>query len=126
MTTWLPATVARNLPPSQLGQRAEVTSLAGSAGRAPSAAAATDLSDWLFFLALACCSPLPSDPLPPIPSCRPLALHRRCGCRCIAARRLLDYLQPQLACLPLQRLDLLLLHLRLVLLLTLTHVRHAV
>src|SRR5262249_50043319 len=44
-------------PPSQLGQRTEVISLPGSPGRAPSATPATDLSDWLFVLALACCSP---------------------------------------------------------------------
>ena len=53
-----------------------------------------------------------------------LPLHRRGGCRGNYARRLLDDLQPQLACLPLQRLELLLPHLRLVVLLTLTHVRH--
>src|SRR5262249_1103310 len=47
-------------------------------------------------------------------------------CRGRVPRRLLDDLQPQLACLPPQRLDLLLLHLRLVLLLTLAHVRHPV
>jgi hypothetical protein len=41
--------VARNLP-SQFGQRAEMISLPGSAGRAPSAATATDRSDGLFFL----------------------------------------------------------------------------
>src|SRR5205085_10755275 len=56
----------------------------------------------------------------------PLPLRRRCGCRGDAVRRLLDDLQPQLACLPPQGLDLLLLHLGLVLLLTLAHVRHAV
>src|SRR5262249_44556849 len=56
----------------------------------------------------------------------PLALHRLCGCRRTADRRLLDYLQPQLACLPPQRLDLLLLHLGLVLLLILPHIRHPV
>src|SRR5262249_44951 len=119
-------TVARNLPPSQLRQRAEVISLAGSAGRAPSAAIATDLSDGLFFLAPACCSPLPPGPLLLIPSCPPLAPHRLCDCRGTAARRLLDYLQPQLACLPPQRLDLLVLHPGLVLLLTLARVRQAV
>jgi hypothetical protein len=53
-----PASVARN-PPSQLGQRAEVISLPGAPGRAISAATAADLSDWLFFLALACCSLCP-------------------------------------------------------------------
>src|SRR5262249_59196567 len=57
----------------------------------------------------------------------PLLRLRRCrGCRGHAGRRRLDELQPQLACLPPQRLDLLLLHLDLVLLLTLAHVRHAV
>src|SRR5205807_966452 len=71
--------------------------------------------------------PLPSSSPPRlIPFAPPLLLHRRCGCRWNGLRRLLDYLQSQLACLPLQRLDLLLLHLGLVLLLTLTHVRHPV
>src|SRR5262245_2935666 len=55
-----------------------------------------------------------------------LPLRRRCGCRRNAARRLLDEVQPQLACLPPQRLDLLLLHPGRVLLLPLTHVRQAV
>src|SRR5437588_1170250 len=87
-------------PPSPLGQRTEVISLPGSAGRALSPATATDLSDWLFFLALACCSSLPPGPLLLIPSCAALALHRLCDCRCTAVRRLLDYLQPQLAGLP--------------------------
>src|SRR5262249_60186660 len=77
-----------------------------------------------------CVLPLlsPPPPGPPLlialsPS---LALRRRCGRRGNAARRPLDYLQPQLACLPPQRLDLPVLHLGLVLLLTLTHVRHPV
>src|SRR6202030_247772 len=95
-------------------------------GRAPSAATATDLSDGLFFLTPACCSLPPSGPPLLKPPCAPLPLHRRCDCRCPAGRRLLDYLQAQLASLPPQRLDLLLLHLRLVLLLTLTHVRQPV
>src|SRR5262249_10927147 len=46
--------------------------------------------------------------------------------RSTARRRLLDQLQPQLTRLPLQRLELLLLHLRLVLLLTLPHVGQSV
>jgi hypothetical protein len=53
--------------PSQLGQRTEVISLPGPAGRALSAGTAADLSDRLFFLALACCSPLPPGPLPLLP-----------------------------------------------------------
>jgi len=44
-----------------------VISLPGSAGRALSATTAADLSDWLFFPALACCSPLPPGPLPLLP-----------------------------------------------------------
>src|SRR5439155_17720938 len=55
-----------------------------------------------------------------------LPLRRRGVCRRNAARRLLDEVQPQLACLPPQRLELLLPHPGLVLLLTLTHVRQAV
>src|SRR5438094_68835 len=110
--------------PSQLVQRTEVIFLPGSSRRALSPARATDLSDWLFSRVLPCSFPPPSGPLLLIPSSPPLSLHRRCGCRCNATRRLLDHLQPQLACLPPQRLDLLLLHPGLVLLLTLTHVRH--
>src|SRR6516165_2338032 len=60
-----------------------------------------------------------------IPSFARLFLLRCCDCRGRASRRLLDDLQPQLACLPSQRFDLLLPHLGLVVLLTLTHVRHA-
>jgi hypothetical protein len=53
--------------PSPLGQRTEVISLPGSPGRALSPATAAGLSDRLFFLALACCPPLPSGPLPLMP-----------------------------------------------------------
>src|SRR5262249_52627112 len=67
-----------------------------------------------------------SGPLLLTPAPASLPLRRRCGCRRNAARRLLDDLQPQLACLPLQRLDLLLPHPGLVLLLALAHVRQAV
>src|SRR5437588_5789454 len=70
-------------PPSPLGQRTEVISLPGSLGRALSPATATDLSDWLFFLALACCSsalwPTTADtllcPFTPAPALR-LTLYR--------------------------------------------------
>src|SRR5262249_17519450 len=55
-----------------------------------------------------------------------LALHRPCGRFFAAPRRLLDYFQSQLPSLPPQRLELFLLHLGLVLLLALTHVRHPV
>src|SRR5262249_62089559 len=61
-----------------------------------------------------------------IPSFAPLSLHRCCVCRCRGPRGLLDDLQPQLACLPPQCLELLFLHLGLVLLLSLTHIRHPV
>src|SRR5262249_2209955 len=71
-------------------------------------------------------SPPPSSSPLLILASASLPLRRRRGCRGHAGRRLLDYLQPELACLPPQRLDLLLLHLGLVLLLTLTHVRQAV
>src|SRR5215469_1305619 len=54
-----------------------------------------------------------------------LPLHRRLR-RCTAHRRLLEQLQPQLTRLPLQRLELLVLHLRRVLLLTLPHVGQSV
>src|SRR5262249_56024584 len=101
------------------GRGAEVIFLAGSPRRAPAPASAAALSDWLFSLVPPGCFPPPSGPLL-------LPRHRRCGCRCTAARRLLDYFQPQLAGLPPQRLELLLLHLRLVLLLTLTHICHPV
>src|SRR5262245_8369879 len=116
--------VTRNLPPGQLVQRTEVIPLPGSPRRALAPARATALSDWLFSLVLPCASPLPPAPPRRMPPSPPLSLHRRRGCRWNAARRLLDYLQPQLACLPPQRLDLLLLHPGLVFLLTLTHVRH--
>src|SRR6516162_46842 len=53
-----------------------------------------------------------------------LFLLRCCDCRGRACRRLVDDLQPQLACPPSQRFDLLVPHLGLVVLLTLTHVRH--
>src|SRR5262249_13691823 len=59
-----------------------------------------------------------------IPDCAPSPLYWRCGCRCLAGRRLLDYLQPPLAGPPLLRLDLLLLHLPPVLLLALPPLRH--
>src|SRR5262249_55349233 len=50
------ASVARNLPqPAYMAHRGEL-SLPGSAGRAPSAATAAGLSDWLHLLALGCCS----------------------------------------------------------------------
>src|SRR5262245_35231944 len=109
-----------------LAHRSEVIFLPGSPRRALSPATATDLSDCRFLPALPCSSPPPSRPPPLISSAPRLPLHRRCGCRGNGVRRLRDYLQSELACLPLQRLDLLLLHLGLVLLLTLTHVRHPV
>src|SRR5262245_24482719 len=119
------ASVARNLPqPARSARRG-------------------DLSPWLSWARTLCCHsrgsvrlavlPLPCLLLPSAPwpatadaPRAPLPLHRRRGRRRAAGRRLLDHLQPQLPCLPLQRLDLLLLHLRLVLLLVLTHVRHPV
>ena len=112
----------KELPSGQLAQRTEVSSLHGSPRRALSAATAMDLSAWLIFLTLACC---PLCPLAPTAdrSCPLLCLHRLCDRRRTAGRRLLEYVQPQLAGLPPQRLDLLLLHLGLVLLLTLAHVR---
>src|SRR5271165_6361540 len=113
-------------PPNQLVQRTEVIFPPGSPRRALSPARASALSDWLFSLVLPRSFPPPSDPPLLIPASLPLSLHRRCGCRGLAPRRLLDYLQPQLAGLATQCLDLLLLHLDLVLLLTLTHVCHAV
>src|SRR3954470_12252844 len=71
-------------PPSQFAPRTEVISLAGFPRRAGPPARATALSDWLFFLALAC---YPLCPLPPaadtLLSCfspapaRRLPLHRR-------------------------------------------------
>src|SRR5205814_7087410 len=94
--------------------------------RALAPARATALSDWLFSLAFPRSFPPPVGPPLPIPSSPPLSLHRRCGYRCLAARPLLDHLQPQLACLPPQGLELLFLHLGLVVLLTLTHIRHPV
>ena len=54
-------------PASQFAQRGEVICLPGSPRRALSAATAADLSDGLFSLALACCSPLPSGPLALMP-----------------------------------------------------------
>src|SRR5215831_19137744 len=119
--------VARNLP-RELAPRTEAIFLPGSPRRALAAARATALSDWLFSLVFPCASPPPSRLPLRIPSSPPLAFHRRCGCRCRgnATGRLLDYLQPQLACLPPQCFDLLLLHLGLVLLLVLTHVRQPV
>src|SRR5262249_54886319 len=120
------APVARNLPPASLPsapRRSLCLVLPGAHSLLPQP---RNLSNWLFFFALPCCSPLPSGPLLLIPCCLPLPLPRLGDCRCAANRRLLDYLQPQLACLPPQRLDLLLLHLRLVLLLILTHVRYPV
>src|SRR5262249_14982378 len=101
------------------GRGAEVIFLAGSPRRAPAPASAAALSDCLFSLVPPGCFLPPSGPLL-------LPRHRRCGCRFTAARRLLDYFQPQLAGLPPQRRDLLLLHLGLVLLLTLTHICHPV
>jgi hypothetical protein len=53
--------------PGQLGQGTEGITLPGSPERALSASTAADLSDWLFSLALAWCSPLPSGPLPLMP-----------------------------------------------------------
>jgi hypothetical protein len=78
-------------------QYTEVISVPGSPRRARSPATATDLSDDLLFLVLPCSSPPPSDPPLLIPSAPSLSLHRCCDCRCNATRRLLDYLQPQLA-----------------------------
>src|SRR5262249_48762399 len=75
---------------------------------------------------LPCSFSPPSGPSLRIPSSPPLALRRFGLGRGDATRRLLDDLQPQLACLPPQGLELLLLHLGLVLLLTVTHVGHPV
>src|SRR5262249_1924312 len=105
-------------------------------------------TELIFLLLLLRTHCVPSGPPPelagcsascfPVPPLRPLAhylrsplspispLCRRFGCRWDTARRLLYYLQPQQAGLPPERVDLLLLHLDLVLLLTLTHIRHAV
>src|SRR5262249_4789251 len=52
---------------SRIPRPAGVISPPGPAGRPRSPATAAGLSDWLFFLGLACCSPLPSGPLPPMP-----------------------------------------------------------
>src|SRR5262249_19868621 len=119
------ASVARNLR-RQLVQRNEVLSISGSPPRARSRARPTALSDWLFCRVLPCSCPSLSGPSLRMPSSPPLSLRRGCLCWCNRARRLRDDLQPQQACLPPQCLDLLFLHLGLVLLLTLTHIRHPV
>src|SRR5262245_27025221 len=113
-------------PFSQPAQRTEVLSLPRTPRCALSPATALDLAGCRFVLVLPCPSPPPSGPALRIPSAPLLPLHRRCGCRWLVARRLLDHLQPQLARLPPQRLDLLVLPLGLVLVLALTHVRHPV
>src|SRR5688572_11993830 len=110
---------------TSLAQRTEVINPPGSPRRARAPARATALSGRL--------SSPRSWPLPPsaLRPTRPLLfrwvlLHRCRGCRRNAPRRLLDHLQPQLPRLPPQRLDLLLLHLGVVLLLAPAHVRHPV
>ncbi len=69
--------------------------LPGSPRRALSPARATDLSDLLFSLVPPCSFPRPSGPPLLIPSSPPLPLHRCCGCRWNAARRLLDVRGPR-------------------------------
>src|SRR4051812_47847898 len=90
-------------------------------GRAYAPGRPTGLSDRPLALVRSGC-------VPPVTQrfCYLLPLRRCGGCRRSVARGLLDNVQPQLACLPPQRLDLLLLHPVLVLLLALAHVRQAV
>src|SRR5262245_23012383 len=111
--------VARNLPPARLpsAPRGSFTLVLLGAHRV--------LPGPLPCLTGSLLSSLSAPPLL-IAASASLPLRRCCGCRRNAARRLLDDVQSQLACLPLQRLDLLLLHPGLVLLLTLAHVRQAV
>src|SRR5262249_27403714 len=110
----------------QRTQCTEVIVLRGCPRRARCPARATGLPDGLSSRVLPCSSPSPCGLPLRIPAFPLLRLRLRRGCRGHAGRRRLDALQPQLACLPPQRLDLLLLHLRLVLLLTVAHVRQAV
>src|SRR5262249_48825867 len=118
----LDASVARNLSrlarPAHRGDRPTVFSVARSGSRqshCPVRPAVVPCSSLL----------LPSAPRASRLFLSPrLPLPRRRGSRRNAARRLLDPLQPQLPRLPPQRLDLLLLHPGLVLLLTPASVRH--
>src|SRR4051794_37809780 len=92
--------VARNLPPARLGNALRGYFLPGSPRRAPRPVRATALSDGFASLVLLRLPLL-------IPASASSPLRRRRGCRRDAARRLLDDVQSQLACLPFQRLDLL-------------------
>src|SRR5262249_25667155 len=83
--------VARNLPPASLPsapRRSLCLVLPGAHSLLPQP---RNLSNWLFFFALPCCSPLPSGPLLLIPCCLPLPLHRLGHLPCPISRSYISF-----------------------------------